>query len=199
MKQFEKYVAIKECPTHNDEYMISYIDYNTIIPQSSQIIPQSSQISSPLYTVETKLRKINISEIKKLIVNKIVELSKKNDSVKLSLKNSKYKINSKIREASYNIAIEGRFGEANRMLISTYNYNKYFFKNVFIHTGIEIIFDDSVTDIIIYRKNEPDQPGIILIHNKEMYDILSIGLYPEKHYVRIECDYRLKKLKRILK
>jgi len=195
MKQFEKYVSIKECPIHNDEYKISYIDFNTsTIPYTS---PQS-QNSCSAYTVETKLRKINKSEIKKLIIDKIVELSKKND-LKLSLKNvTKDKINSKIREASNVIAVEGRIGPANRMLISHYNYDKYLKKD-FIHPDIEIIFNDSVTDIIIYRKNEPDQPGVILIHNNEKCDILSIGLYPEKHYVRIECDYRLEKLKRILK
>lgn len=48
------------------------------------------------------------------------------------------------------------------------------------------MFDDSVDDLILYRKNSSDQPGLILAHTENEYEFVEIGFYPNKQFFKIK-------------
>lgn len=91
---------------------------------------------------------------------------------------------SKILTASNTIAVDGRIGPAKKILVSEDNYNKYGLSNLF--ENFEVNFVNNIDDLILYRDNDIDQPGIMLLYNEEKYSIISKGFFPEHQFAKIE-------------
>jgi len=88
--------------------------------------------------------------------------------------------------ASNYIASDGRIGAGNNLMISEKNYKKYSIKKFIPQLyNMNIILED-VDDIYIFRKNDIEQPGLIMIKNKEKYELVDIGFYPYKQFIKIE-------------
>jgi hypothetical protein len=126
------------------------------------------------------------------------------------------KLSTKINTCSNYLATEGRIGPSNGILINPKwlkykNINPYFYSNKLnnkIRRDEEIIFKDSGTisgmtiiadsrikedEFILYRKNNPDQPGVIGIwslndvgYNELLYITTTIGYHPEKQCMIIK-------------
>lgn len=190
IEELSKYVTTIKC---ENEYKLMFVDFNydTFQPE--------------LINVSNELNKTDISIAKDLILEKILELSNKNeDSEKFSIKKSiegitdelmiSRKVCSKILNGCNYIAANGRIGSGNTILISEENYNKYELsrfdfenvENVPDKMNREVIFDESINDIILYRKNDIEQPGLVLLYSDDKYDIIDIGIYPEKQFLKIE-------------
>jgi hypothetical protein len=126
-------------------------------------------------------------------VGKIVELSNKNfDSLEDNLKekftysgNNERKLYSTILSAGSIIAVRGRIGPPSNILISEENYKKYELKSLCESCNYKILFDDSVNDLFIYRKNNYEQPGLILSFFENKYELVEVGFNPEKHFMKI--------------
>lgn len=181
MKELEKFVTLKE---HNsDNLSILYFDFN-----DNHVKP---------FTKTLEMYKTDKSKVKDLLIKKIIKLSSIDKEMveKFSLVEvlKEYKdrdesalrrrVLTKIIAATNYIATYGRIGMANTVLISKDNYDK--FKMSEIIENCEIFFDDSVEDVYVYRRNEIDQPGLILVYNENKYELCEIGFYPERQFMKI--------------
>jgi len=90
---------------------------------------------------------------------------------------------STILNASNHIAGEGRIGPGKIMLVSENNYNNKNLKS--IEHYLQVKFIDSDDYIILYRKNDIDQPGLSLVYNENNYAFIESGFFPEKQFVKI--------------
>jgi hypothetical protein len=137
-------------------------------------------------------------DIKKLIVERIIELAnKRNESISFDfsindsmIKYEKTKILNKINSGSNYISSHGRFGIATNMIISKDNYEKFGISNM--NVEFEILFED-VDDIYLYRKNRIDEPGIIYVYYIDEndvyhYKIQNIGFDPENQFIKIKVN-----------
>ena len=115
----------------------------------------------------------------------------------------------KILSASNMIAVEGRIGQAHNVIIPTeYRYlidedsipkfgNKELFKTDFLEEigmikGMKFYESNYVDDIIVYRNNNADQPGIVGHYSFDdcsleeiNFDFTDIGFYPNKQFYKI--------------
>jgi hypothetical protein len=92
-------------------------------------------------------------------------------------------IKTQVQIASYYIASNGRMGSATNIIISHKNYYKYELN--YHHKNLEPYFDESIEDIILYRKNNFEQPGLVLVCNDDKYSIDRVGLHPENQFFKI--------------
>jgi hypothetical protein len=184
MNKIEDFINIKEIEDDNTDLI--YIDFKS---DGNVMSPEAITRKIKL-TKKIKDDKDIISEI----VEKINSLSETNDTdilEKFSLKNineknetnQKRKIFAKILNSSNYIAVQGRIGSGNKMLVSKENYEKYYLDEL---DNYDVIFED-VNDIYIFRKNDVDQPGLVMIKNDEKYEIIDVGLYPHKYFLKITC------------
>ena len=190
IEELKKYITTREC---DDTYKSLFVDFNNDSFQLEKI------------SIDCKLEQTDKSKIKNLILEKIIELSNKNQynenfSIKIALEGItedsmiSRKVCAKILNGCNIIATDGRIGPANTILISEENYNKYNLskfdfensKNDPDKMTREVIFEDSIKDIILYRKNTYEQPGLILLYSEDKYDIIGIGLNPEKQFLKLE-------------
>jgi hypothetical protein len=177
-KNLEKWITLKKCDNKN--FNICFIDFNISTKDNSMLYN---------FTKVTELEKTKKSDIKQLMLDKIFELCDHNNDEILKLFSYKLerKISSTIKNASLYIAANGRIGEATNMIISKENYDKYNISE--FKEKYEILFED-INDIILYRKNTFEEPGLVLFYytdenNIDYYDIESIGFYPERQYIKI--------------
>ena len=175
---FEKIITLKENENDTINYVI--IDYND----------EKNTVESS--TVENEMKKeINIDDIKKDFISTVVKLSEEDDAEiieKFTFKDRK--LIAKINNACNYIAANGRIGAGKIILLSEKTFNKYkdafdLYLNDDYH---QFLFDDSINDIIVYRKNTIEQPGLILVYNKEKYSFESIGFYPERQFLKITLN-----------
>jgi len=182
MKELENFVTIRECTS--ETLGMLFIDF---------IYDEHDEVSPAVFEKKLSMTKTDISKTKDLLIEKIINLSTDNDMLeKFSLVNSlnelkgdelKKVISAKIKNASAYIATNGRIGFANIILVSKENYDKL---NLSEYTeGYELFFDDSVEDIYIYRKNNFDQPGLVLTIFEDKYELIDIGFYPQKQFQKI--------------
>lgn len=93
-----------------------------------------------------------------------------------------------LNNASSYIAASGRIGLATHLIISQNTYKEYEstilnFKNKY---NMVLVFDNSIRkDIYLYRKNTEEQPGILLLKHEDNYKLETIGLQPEKQFIKI--------------
>ena len=189
MEEFKKYITIKKC---DETYKLMFVDFN------------DKSFSPELINIDGELNQTDKSKVKDLILEKIVKLSNIQEDEKFSIKKSlegitddltrTRKISTKIFLGSNYIAANGRIGPANTILISEENYNKYNIsefdfensKNDPDKMTYDIIFEDSIKDIILYRKNTIEQPGLVLLYSDDKYEVIETGFYPQKFYLKLE-------------
>lgn len=182
MEEYSKFVTIKESQV--DEPKLSIVD----IDDSFEV-----KIFEPTFKLIEKT-----DTIKNEIIDKIVKLSNKHDkdiiekfslTKHLSDPELEKKITSKVFNATYYVASNGRIGKANTVLVSEENDKKYnlseLFRNNKYLKDIEIVYGD-VEDIYVYRKNQVEQPGLVLIYNEDKYYIADIGFYPYRQFMVIK-------------
>ena len=140
---------------------------------------------------------VSDDDVKEKFIEKAIELSERNfhgNDIELYEKfnfkpaehteNIRRKFLAKINNASSVIAVNGRIGPAQYMIVSENNYNNY---ELSILENIKPVFYDT-DDIILFRKNRFDQPGLVYITNNEKYYLVDIGFYPEKQFIKIKID-----------
>ena len=180
MEDLSKYVTVKECDS--EALSLAYIDYKYDEDDNNvfYLAPQTC-------TENITMSKTDETKTKELLVEKIVELASKVKKHEFSMKHVKdiSKINIYIRNAKNYIATDGRIGFATNMLVSEDNFEKYNLKNVCEELKFDVLFDDSVKDVILYRKNNIDQPGLVLFIHEDKYEFVDIGFYPEKQFLKI--------------
>ena len=151
------------------------------------------QVRPDVFTKFVELeREIDPVSVKKDFLNNIILLSEEQDQDLLEKFSfdpnplvdhnaNRRKLISKINMASSYIATNGRIGPANRIIMSEEIYNKYELDQL---PNLEVILED-VDDIYLYRINNMDQPGLLLIHNDKKYSFVQIGFYPQKQFMKI--------------
>ena len=178
MKELEKFVTLRECPS--ETLGLLFVDFNY------------SSVIQDVFEQKLSMTKTDTSKVKDLLIEKIIELSNDNDMLeKFSLVNAlnelkdselKRVVSAKMKNASAYIATNGRIGFANTILVSKENYDKL---NLSEYTeGYELFFDD-VEDIYIYRRNGVDQPGLILTTFEDKYELVDIGFFPQNQFQKI--------------
>lgn len=189
LKKLREYVNIKYFT--NDESYQPYVD----------LVYDEENVEAKLFKQEINIINPNISEIQDLVISKIIELSNKNnyDDIikKLSLvdilkdfdtSDDKHalirRVISKIMMASNYVATHGRYGIAHNLLISEKNKMKYELSD---KLGLlNIIINNDIDDIYIYRKNDVDQPGIIVASCDDKYEMVVLGNQPERQFVVVK-------------
>ena len=208
MKEFEKYITVKEF--QKDEGTISCLDFDySGEGEQSDSSTNHKFIGLKSITKNVILTQTKLSKVKELLIENIIKLANKNFVPELfSAKNIETaKVKNKVAVALGYIATQGRIGSATNILISEYNYKKYDLNDLCQARNLDVLFDDSVTDIYIYRKNKVENPGLFLlcsdnqklrlaklyrILNKNVddkpfkYEFVTTGYHPEKQFVKIE-------------
>jgi hypothetical protein len=135
-------------------------------------------LSKPI--IDTDINSVVISKIKELV--EYIE-----PSYTIDIRETNQKNFIQISKASNKIAIEGRIGPGQKILISENNFNKYFpTTKSYFNDFLKVIFVENLDYLIVYRNNYDDQPGLILIENGINFDVIGIGFYPEKQFCKIE-------------
>ena len=192
--KYEKYLPIKEINNGTDSFELIFIDMKIDDNDNDTISPD-------VFTKKQELRYTDIENIHAKILKKIIKLSKENidkfsiidivnnyDGITLDRK-----ILSQILLASNFIATDGRIGPANTILISNKNYKIYKKPLKMLDDMYDIILDDGVEDLILYRKNDYDQPGVDLVYNDNKYDVVDIGFFPHKQFINIKLETKIVK------
>lgn len=189
-KNLKKWITLKKCDNKNID--ICFVDIKSGINEG---------VSIDNFTKVKELKKTKLSDIKKVMLDKIYELSNKQDGnilekFSFGFLSKKEHLHAKIKNASYYIAANGRIGEATNMIISKENYDKFDISD--FSDKFEILFED-VDDIYLYRKNSVEQPGLVLFYytdknNIDYYEIESIGFYPERQFIKIGLKRNLNNL-----
>jgi hypothetical protein len=180
---------INKIETDNDDVSLFYVDIiemdNTIRPE---LIPKKLILSKDY---------LNDKQVLDDFINKLDELS---DISFNNADSSKFIFNygneitsidnrmiiTKILNGSNLIATNSRIGPANHIVISKENYEK--FETSLKTLGNYEIIIYPVDDILLFRKNNADQPGLVYIINNltNKYDIVDIGFYPYKQCMKIK-------------
>lgn len=86
------------------------------------------------------------------------------------------------------VAKKGMCGASNLLFISKSNYDKYLFEDMrkYIDMNYKIFLNDDVEDIILGRKTEEIQSGIILITNNDLYNVTTIGNDPTIQFMKVK-------------
>jgi hypothetical protein len=116
----------------------------------------------------------------------------------------------KIKNASNFIAVNGRIGPAKYVVIPTkYMYllegNQLSTHNIedeedkFKHlkkegmlAGMVVYSSDKIDDVIVYRNNNIDQPGVVAMYNKDCglnelnFEFVEIGFFPHLQFIKIK-------------
>lgn len=191
---FEKIIPIKKIVEDYAQTLFIDIKYDKCDESSDKNIIRPPEV----FAKNIELSKpIDMDKIREDYLSKIVELSNLNASVdvesskKFTYTEEDFKenknINFTITNALNLVACDGRIGKATALIVSEKNYEKFNIDTEYIkQNGIqEIVFDDSIEDIIVYRKNNIDQPGLILLYNDEKYNFIDIGFYPHRQFCKI--------------
>ena len=190
------FVTVKEIDSEKGEYV--FLDYQIVKDTDTDTDSGISEISFKPTKNEFELVKlIEENDLKTELIENIITLADKafDRLVENSLQNkfiiknedSEYirKVQSTIISASSMIAVNGRIGPANNLLISKENYIKYDIQNVL---KINVFFTD-IKDIIVYRRNDIQNPGLMLFHNNEKYLFKTTGFQPETQFMKVVLDF----------
>lgn len=192
------FVEIKESKTQDFE--ICYVDFFNGITGSNNfgslsVLSYKNKTTKPIDELE--IRKDFLQTVKELAKKKFNFTKEKtftfNDDV-LSLPQVNRILISKIMNSSNLIAMEGRIGPGNCIVVSEENYHLFDLKSL---SNYKFYFAP-INDIIVYRNTEFDQPGLKLVLCDDLYALVQIGLNPENQFSLIKLDVRKKKLERIL-
>jgi hypothetical protein len=195
-EQYNDIITVKKA--HSEEYELMYIDFtNEIysnagfdINDSNEIpineIPIASVMSPTVITKASKLSNTDTSNIRKNIIDKIIYLSNIHRDEDINTYNgisNVYDVEEKLIKASNYIASKNRMGPANHIIANQFTFDKY--KNIFDKLNLTAIIDETVNDVILYRMNSIDQPGLVLIYFDDIYDIADIGFFPYRNYLKL--------------
>jgi len=204
-----EFICKREIPT--PVCSIMYVDFRYDEPQEETIVDLDNPLTRENETMgqvivpEVFSKNVELSEdfiseddVKEKAIEKIIELSERNfngNNAELYEKfkfkfsdfpeNTSRKLMSKIFTGSSAIAVNGRIGPAQYMIISEEIYNEHGLSD--ISGTITPIFYDT-KDIYLFRKNTMDQPGLVYITNNDKYSLVDIGFYPEKQFLKIKLE-----------
>lgn len=182
----EKLVTVKKIPNDQKIADIIFVDIKN---DAYKIDVFSKKITIDKKIDDDKIKKELFEYIDKLSINDDNDILNKFSISTIDgeiNETFKRKVITKISNASYYIATSGRIGQANTILMSEETEKKYEIKKYIDDDfDIEFVFDDSIKDIYMYRKNEIDQPGLVLIMNDDVYEIIDIGFYPYRQFMKI--------------
>lgn len=193
MENLKKYVTSHKCT--DDYFTHSIIDFKKESYGNLTVSPTSTdcnlKIDYIIYERKRKIDELNKRKSKhsilEILIKEIDKLAEENSigiCEDIGIGELKGDIKTKIKNASNIIAVTGRYGHAEIILISKKNYEKLGLEE--IKNEYEFLFTDFVKDIILYRKNNYNQPGLIMFYNKRKLSFEKIGFYPEKQYLKIK-------------
>jgi len=185
--------------TEYNEYKLIFVDfeYSDSTPISPNVFEIKGELINTIGITEdyTSLYNFIVSNFLELGLqsfNKLDDINKEKFSKKIESDDSGVyvrKLISRMNFVSNNIAIEGRIGPANFIIGNSNNikYLDYYcsfatFVTKVIHDGI--LKDD---EIIMGRKNQLDQTGVVFIYQIDgkniNYSIINTGLSPTKQFM----------------
>lgn len=196
LEDLANYVTIKKSDSEDTELV--FVDFK----YDSHDESNNKEIFGPdIFTEKVKMtNKFEIESIKNDLIKNIIELGNLNNSEIGSELSSKFsyteqismedtgdikrKLISKILNAGNYIAVYGRVGPAHSLLISEKNFEKYKLTKELLQ-NLEVLFDESIEDIFIFRKNTTEQPGLVLVHTEDKYEFVQIGFFPHRQFMKI--------------
>lgn len=201
------FVDIKESKTQDFE--ISYVDFNGTTGSVNNI----GSFNFSVFSYKNKTTKpIDELEIKKDFLQTAKELAKKSfnsfdldkkktytlNDTSITSKHFTRIVQTKIMSASNFIAVNNLIGPGNCIIVSEKNYQLFELIKLNSWGRSYKFYFAPINDIIVYRCNEIEQPGLKLIFCENNYALVPIGSNPEKNFCLIKLDTRKKKLERIL-
>jgi len=198
---------IKIIDTDKDAVTITYIDFlqneqNDLQNEQNDLQNEQNRqtISLDVFTKRVDFAPdVDISDcidLKNSFVEKVLELCERNS---YDIFNFKYDDNnddetmnkrvllSKMMNASNFISFNGRLGPANSIIISKSNYDNFGLSDYTREFSLDVLFSD-IDDIIMYRKNNIDQPGLVCVRKGDKCKIVDIGFFPEKQFIKIKIE-----------
>ena len=166
--------------------MISFLDYN---PPSDEVkdedgIPLGLGVFQKFIEFSKDISELDeekefLKEINKYV--KPTELLEITDNSRRNL--------SKFISAGSMVAVAGRRGPAHNVLISRSKFEEILEQEErdSLQRMYKVYFskDEDLDYALIWRSGATDEPGCILVKNKDKYVITSLGYYPEHQYVKI--------------
>lgn len=215
MNIFNKYLTSNKIEDYKQHDVFTYIDFvnSPIITRHNSTYPTMS--IQPMSTIVELKNIVNESNIHDDILLKIMDLSSKNKNNELfeidDLNIDVKKLLTKIQMASNNIASNGRIGPATTILMSEKTFydfrlcdvseplikrdsNNFEIKKLI---GLDLVFDNKVSDIYVFRINQKEQPGIQLFYNNNSYCVKEIGSDVSNFYIKIGLSQRLKRKQKL--
>lgn len=216
MNIFDKYLTSNKIEDYKQHIVATYIDCinSTMMTHNSSIYPSTMSIKAMSTIVELK-NIVNESNIHDEILLKIMEISSRNKNNELfeidDLNIHVKKLLSMIQMASSNIAHNGRIGQATTILMSEKTFYDFRLHEVLEPLikqdlyndemkkliGLDLVFDNKVSDIYVYRINKNDQPGIQLFYNNDSYCVKETGSDVSNFYIKIGLSQRLKRKQKL--
>lgn len=190
-EQYSDMITVKKA--HSEAYELLFIDFIDEIYSNTKFdinesddLPTASVISPEGFTKALKLSNTDTSNIRKYIIEKMYNLSTmhhyENQNGYNEISNV-YDVEEKLIKASNYIASKSRMGPANHIIANQFTFDKY--KNIFDKLNLTVIIDETVNDVILYRMNSIDQPGLVLIYFEDIYEIVDIGFFPYRNYLKL--------------
>lgn len=182
IEELEDFITKRE--VIDNKYQLLFVDFNRSAEHKIDefVGPDVFQCSSELRN------EFDIESVKKEFVESVKELSNMNENENTKIFNLKDltdvdKIKNRIKNASNYIAADGRVGQATCCVLSQINYERY--RMVLEKMELSILISDDVEDMILYRKNGFDQPGLVYCYKDDKYSFDAIGFNPEKQFIKI--------------
>lgn len=153
-------------------------------------------------TEHTRLTKTdsNFKDVYKQYLNKIYKLVVPDNNIPFTVNDIKSirKLYTKILSMQSSIAVNGRIGPGNFIIMNSILYNLLSKHTSFNRTRTaHVHIDDYIdTHIIVGRVNDSVvQPGIVFVYcvKDKQWNIVDIGFYPEKQYTMFKYNLHLKK------
>ena len=191
-----------------DTVVVSYLEYVISPPSGNNLAEVGLKVSEKTLTLDKSYQKGMEQQILNTFINKL-KVKEEKETVERFIIDIKDYHHIKPEEyryamsrpllASNKVAIDGRIGPANHIVVDPQYINiiDQSMPNNFTYLSHKGLGDK----ILVFRKPEKEHAGFIFAHNDDNYSFEEVGDWnPQYQVVKIKCDRRIreKKLKRIL-
>jgi|AntAceMinimDraft_18_1070375.scaffolds.fasta_scaffold41398_2 hypothetical protein len=170
-----------------DRSQISYLDY---MPNQVE-----GKLGLTVFTKDVELNKeLSKLDEEKEFLEEVDKSVKIDDELKFRNKEEEHwsRFNlSRLISAGSKVAVNGRRGPADNVLIYKPVFEELLLEEErdSLQRFYKVWFSKEKLDyVLVWRNGALDEPGIILIKNKEKYTFASLGLYPELQFVKISTN-----------